>query len=58
MQFNEEVYDVMKEQAEAKADFCLGLGIAPSEYDQLTQIEIAAFLKVHKDRAEKAKRKG
>lgn len=48
----------MKEQAEAKADFCLGLGIAPSEYDQLTQIEIAAFLKVHKDRAEKAKRKG
>lgn len=44
----EEQYEVMREQAEAKATFCLGLGIAPSEYDELTQIEIAAFIKVHK----------
>lgn len=49
----QEVYELMKEQAETKARFCLGLSIAPSEYDQLTQIEIAAFLKVHKEQNKK-----
>lgn len=27
-----------------KAEFCLKTGIAPSEYDMLTDVEIAAFV--------------
>ena len=29
-----------------KAEFVLKTGIAPSEYDQLTQVEIEAFVRV------------
>lgn len=32
-----------------KARFCLITGIAPSEYDRLTDEEIAAFTEVHND---------
>lgn len=34
------------EAAREKAEFCLRLGIAPSEYDQLTQAEVNAFIEV------------
>lgn len=30
-----------------KAEFCLRLNIAPSEYDALTDIEIQAFITIH-----------
>lgn len=36
--------EIAREQAVAKAEFCLATGIAPSEYDQLTQHEIKAFV--------------
>lgn len=39
---SEQAYEVARE----KAEFCLKLGIAPSEYDQLTQIEVNAFIEV------------
>lgn len=42
----EDVLDIMEDQAEEMAWFCLGTGIAPSEYRQLTRIEVAAFVKV------------
>lgn len=35
--------DAVKEQARQKARFCLATGIAPSEYDNLTIIEINEF---------------
>lgn len=38
-----------EEAAHDKADFCLRLGIAPTEYDQLTDTEVAAFIAVHND---------
>lgn len=34
-------------EAERKAHFCLALGIAPSEYDALTETEVAAFIREH-----------
>lgn len=34
---------VEREQADRKARFCLATGVAPSEYDRLTQWEIEAF---------------
>ena len=36
---------IMREQAKAKANFCLVTGVSPSEYDELTQIEIQEFIK-------------
>lgn len=33
---------------EEKAEFCLRTGIAPSEYDNLTKKETAAFIKIFK----------
>lgn len=41
--------DPADEEARFKADFCLRLGIAPSEYDGLTDTEVAAFVEVHKE---------
>lgn len=38
-----------EEEARAKAEFCLITGIAPSEYDALTDLEIHAFIEVHND---------
>lgn len=40
-----EYEDLLVEQAKFKARFCLATGIAPSEYDNLTQIEINEFVK-------------
>lgn len=37
---------IAKERAKEKADFCLATGVAPSEYDNLTQYEINAFIEV------------
>lgn len=34
---------------EDKAKFCLTLGIAPSEYDQMTRAEVNAFIKQYND---------
>lgn len=34
-------------ELERKANFCLVLGIAPSEYDALTEDEVEAFLAEH-----------
>lgn len=42
---DEEYLEVLKEQAKDKARFCLSTGVPPSEYDQLTQIEINEFIK-------------
>lgn len=39
-----------EEYARQKADFCLALGVAPSEYDQLTDLEVAAFIEAHNRR--------
>lgn len=39
-----EYLDVLKERAKEKAKFCLATGVQPSEYDELTQIEINAFI--------------
>lgn len=39
--------DIAAEAAAAKAEFCLTLGIAPSEYDGLTDAEVAAFIEHH-----------
>lgn len=36
-----------------KAEFCLATGVQPSEYDQLTDDERAAFVEVANKRAEK-----
>lgn len=39
-----EYLDVLKDQAKDKARFCLATGVQPSEYDELTEIEINAFI--------------
>lgn len=41
----ENYYDVLREQAKYKAKFCLATGISPSEYENLTRIEIEEFIK-------------
>lgn len=41
----EEANEAMREQAKQKARFCLATGIAPSEYDNLTMLEIQEFSK-------------
>lgn len=41
----EELRDTIRGQAKNKAKFCLATGIAPSEYDNLTQVEIQEFIK-------------
>lgn len=38
--------DELEACAYEKAEFCLATGIAPSEYDNLTQVEVEAFIKV------------
>lgn len=35
---------IAKERAAEKARFCLATGVQPSEYDNLTQYEINAFI--------------
>lgn len=35
------------DELDAKAEFCLTTGIAPSEYDRLTDAEIDAFIRAH-----------
>lgn len=37
--------EIARDAAQAKADFCLATGVSPSEYDQLTQYEINAFIR-------------
>lgn len=39
--------DILREQAQAKAEFCLATGVQPSEYDGMTQYEINAFIAQH-----------
>lgn len=39
---------IIREQAKAKANFCLVTGVAPSEYDELTNVEIDEFYKEYK----------
>lgn len=39
-----EVVDVAEQQAKDKAVFCIATGVQPSEYDNLTIIEIEAFI--------------
>lgn len=46
---SEDVWDQLLD----KAEFCLSTGIQPSEYDQLTDDERAAFVEVANKRAEK-----
>lgn len=41
----EEALEALTEQAKHKARFCLATGIAPSEYDNLTLLEIQEFTK-------------
>lgn len=38
------------EELRAKAEFCLNTGIAPSEYDEMTDLERAVFTEVHNER--------
>lgn len=45
--------DVIMQQAKDKASFCLATGVQPSEYDELTQIEINAFIAEANRRAKK-----
>lgn len=40
----EDVSEIAKERAKEKAEFCLATGVQPSEYENLTQLEIAAFI--------------
>jgi hypothetical protein len=47
MKFDEDTLELMAEQAEEMAWFCLNTGIAPSEYKQMTLMEVNAFVKVH-----------
>lgn len=44
---------IMKERAKEKAAFCLATGVQPSEYDNLTQYEINAFIAEVNKRAKK-----
>jgi hypothetical protein len=44
---------IAEEQAADKARFCLATGVAPSEYDNLTQTEINAFIKEANRRSKK-----
>lgn len=46
-------YDMLRDQAASKAKFCLATGVAPSEYDNLTQIEIEEFVKEANRQAKK-----
>lgn len=45
--------DLLREHAKQKAQFCLATGISPSEYEELTQIEINAFIAEANRRAKK-----
>lgn len=42
---------IARERAKDKAEFCLATGVQPSEYDNLTQYEINAFIEVANKRA-------
>lgn len=44
---------IAEEQAKDKARFCLATGVPPSEYDNLTQIEINAFIEEANKRAKR-----
>lgn len=48
----DERQEILKAQAERMANFCIGTGVQPSEYRQLTLRQIQAFT------AEANKRKG
>lgn len=45
--------EILRDQAKAKAEFCLATGVQPSEYDGLSQIEIDAFVKQANKNADK-----
>lgn len=49
----EEYIELLEAQAKEKAQFCLATGVQPSEYDELTQYEINAFIKEANRRAKK-----
>lgn len=42
---------IAKDNAKAKAEFCIATGVHPSEYDNLTQYEINAFIEAVNKRA-------
>lgn len=44
---------LMIEHAKQKAQFCLATGVQPSEYEELTQIEINEFIAEANRRAKK-----
>ena len=50
---NELLAELTREHAKQKAQFCLATGVQPSEYDELTQIEINAFIAEANRRAKK-----
>jgi hypothetical protein len=47
-----DVADEYAEALEAKAEFCLVTGVAPSEYDRLTADEVEAFINKANELAE------
>jgi len=53
-----EYADLLETQAKMKAEFCLRLGVAPSEYDNLTQLEIEAFIEEFNRQAREKGRRG
>ena len=48
-----EYIELLEAQAKEKAQFCLATGVQPSEYEELTQYEINAFIKEANRRAKK-----
>lgn len=46
-----------EEALRKKAEFCLGLGIAPSEYDRMSLAEVNAFVEVHNEIQKKQNKK-
>lgn len=49
----EELHDTIRDQAKRKAQFCLATGVQPSEYDNLTTIEINEFIREANRRSKK-----
>lgn len=45
--------DDLEDAIRRKAEFCLNTGIAPSEYDAMTDLEVDLFTEVHNARANK-----
>lgn len=50
---DEERYNIIVDNAKRMAQFCLATGVQPSEYRNLTQYEIEAFIATANERARK-----